>query len=231
MPFDPVDTYGMGRLEPAPVTRLAQANFLMTDAPEWNPVPSLVSRSHRIGGMLNQNGFPRCVGYTCKQNLIGAPFRTKRGPSADDIYHMAQLIDEWPGEDYQGTSVNAGMKVLHKLGHIREYRWAYDVETAKNWVLAVSPVLLGTWWYESMFSPDPKTGLVKPSGRRRGGHAYYWPKIDGKRGLAWIPNTWGADWGLKGWFCIQLEDLDRLIREDGEAATAFEQLAPKQANG
>ena len=40
------------------------------------------------------------------------------------LYHEAQKIDEWPGEDYDGTSVRAGLDILRKRGHceIREGR-------------------------------------------------------------------------------------------------------------
>ena len=33
------------------------------------------------------------------------------------LYHEAQKIDEWPGEDYDGTSVRAGLDILRKRGH------------------------------------------------------------------------------------------------------------------
>lgn len=59
------------------------------------------------------------------------------------LYHRAQQIDEWPGENYDGTSVRAGMDVLRKEGAyklragrvtgplashgILENRWTLDV--------------------------------------------------------------------------------------------------------
>jgi hypothetical protein len=33
------------------------------------------------------------------------------------LYHEAQKIDEWPGEDYDGTSVRAALDILRKVGH------------------------------------------------------------------------------------------------------------------
>jgi hypothetical protein len=33
------------------------------------------------------------------------------------LYHEAQKVDEWPGEDYEGTSVRAGLDVLRTRGH------------------------------------------------------------------------------------------------------------------
>lgn len=59
-------------------------------------------------------------------------------------YHLAQQLDEWPGEDYDGTSVRAGGDVARDYGGflvwrgknigckpmhgIRANRWAYTVE-------------------------------------------------------------------------------------------------------
>ena len=33
------------------------------------------------------------------------------------LYHEAQKVDEWPGEDYEGTSVRAGLDILRVRGH------------------------------------------------------------------------------------------------------------------
>jgi hypothetical protein len=33
------------------------------------------------------------------------------------LYHEAKKVDEWPGEDYDGTSVRAGLDILRKVGH------------------------------------------------------------------------------------------------------------------
>jgi C1A family cysteine protease len=55
-----------------------------------------------------------------------------------------------------------------------------------------------------------------------GGHAYLINGMDVKRGLARGKNSWGRGWGKAGAFRIPLDDLDRLIREDGEACLALE---------
>ncbi|HEX6021518.1 MAG TPA: hypothetical protein VFZ00_05945 [Solirubrobacter sp.] len=33
------------------------------------------------------------------------------------LYHEAKKVDEWPGDDYDGTSVRAGLDILRKRGH------------------------------------------------------------------------------------------------------------------
>jgi hypothetical protein len=64
------------------------------------------------------------------------------------LYHEAQKIDEWPGEDYDGTSVRAGLDILRTRGHcevnqgrvspeaigegIARNRWARSVDDILN---------------------------------------------------------------------------------------------------
>ncbi len=221
--------FGLGRL-PQQQPSLNRA-FLMAADPAMQQEPPKPSRTWRLPPRKNQGSYPHCVGFSLRNLLDGAPLRTMRGPSPQDIYHAAQLIDEWAGEDYDGTSVLAGCKVLHKLGHISWYGWAYDVDTVRRWILIESPVILGIRWTQDMFTPEPKTGLIKPTGRTAGGHAIQTYRYDHRRGLFWLNQTWGNDWGINGLCCILGEHLDMLIREGGEAATIREQLAPREPKG
>ena len=41
------------------------------------------------------------------------------------IYEWAKRLDEWPGEDYEGTSIRGIMKALAKHGICRERFWPY----------------------------------------------------------------------------------------------------------
>lgn len=41
------------------------------------------------------------------------------------IYEWAKRLDEWPGEDYEGTSIRGIMKALAKHGICREELWPY----------------------------------------------------------------------------------------------------------
>jgi hypothetical protein len=83
-------------------------------------------------------------------------------------------------------------------------------------------VIEGLLSHNSMFFPDPRTGLVKPSGRLAGGHAYLCVGYTRIKGAFRFINSWG-DWGQGGRFWMDGEDLDRLLfAEDGEAAAAQE---------
>lgn len=41
------------------------------------------------------------------------------------LYHMAQLYDEWAGEDYEGSSCRGAMKGWHRHGVCNEQTWPY----------------------------------------------------------------------------------------------------------
>jgi len=185
----------------------------------------ITSKSWAIPPRKDQGSTSMCVGMSLRNLLDGAPVQTKKGPTPADIYHAAQLIDEWPGEDYEGTSVLAGCKVLEKLGHISWYGWAFDAETAARWISKVSPVVFGIRWTVDMFRPDPKTHLIRPTGATAGGHAIHSYRYDAKRGLFWLNQSWGLLWpgSYKGLCCILGEDVDVLLKEGGECATVKEQ--------
>ena len=157
---------------------------------------------------------------------------TKNIPGPFDIYNAAQLIDEWPGVDYLGTSVRAGIKVLNKQGYISSYRWAFDGATAVNHILNVGPVVTGTDWMEGLMSVDKK-GFVYPKGRMIGGHSVIFVGCntlekcpDGNSGSVTFLNSWGTSWGSKGRAKLSIQAFDQLIRANGEAAAVFEVYKP-----
>ena len=41
------------------------------------------------------------------------------------IYHLARFYDEWPGEDYEGSSCRGALKGWHRHGVCRETLWPY----------------------------------------------------------------------------------------------------------
>jgi hypothetical protein len=53
------------------------------------------------------------------------------------LYHMARLYDEWPGEDYEGSSCRGAMKGWHRHGVCRENLWPYRNRTGR--VVFVEP--------------------------------------------------------------------------------------------
>lgn len=137
------------------------------------------------------------------------------------LYNEAQKVDEWPGEDYDGTSVRAGAKILKSKGYISSYAWAWDLETTIQALLTAGPVVVGTTWLYDMFFPNEK-GIIKASGEIMGGHAYLLDGVNVNKQLFRIKNSWGRQWGYKGFAYISFNDMEKLILDDGEVCLAQE---------
>lgn len=190
--------------------------------------------------VLDQGGSGTCVGHAWRLWLEMAPHLhpAEYGVVAYDIYRQAVLLDEFRQNDHEariadpaqlqyGTSVRAGAKAMVAAGYIGEYRWATDAATVADFVTRAdgSPVVMGTNWYGGMMEPDPVTGRVDLRGGNQGGHAWLIRWFDERVMTFTGVSSWGPAWGRDGQFFIRYEDLDRLIKEDGEACCGVELAA------
>lgn len=198
---------------------------------------------------LDQGREGACVGFGWTTELMSTPVRVRppgysvsssgteaANQFASGIYHAAQAIDEWPGEDYDGTSVLAGAKIVRSRGFIEGYRWAFSIDDVVDSVILNGPVVIGVPWFESMYYTDDR-GLVEVSGDLVGGHCltltgYYptYPGTNGKPVLRWR-NSWGTSYGVDGDGFIRLSDLDALLTGtpetgEGEACVPVGRLLP-----
>ena len=178
--------------------------------------------------VLDQMDTPQCVGYAGYGWLRGGPVTNTPPFTPTQLYKWAQQRDEWPGENYDGTSTLGLMKALKERGYIESYHWAFDAKTVANWVLNVGPILVGTWWTIDMFMPDV-TGFIEFAGEKVGGHEWRIVGVDldehcpdGSVGAVRMVNSWGRNWGEGGRAWVSLADLDRLLKDEGEAVTAME---------
>lgn len=178
----------------------------------------------------NQGDKPYCVAYSWVHWLAAGPQTqlVKRSLREDGspfdttyLYKEAQKVDSWPGENYDGTSVRAGADILKKHGFISEYRWSWDIKTTIKTLLTVGPVVVGTWWTEKMFYPNID-GIIKPCNNKMGGHAYLLDGINTEKKLIRIKNSWGKKWGKNGFAYISFDDMEKLIKDDGEICLATE---------
>lgn len=167
----------------------------------------------------DQADTPECVGYAWAHWLHCNPIRQWMEPTG--IYRLAQHLDEWEGEDYEGTSVRGGAKVLYELGAITEYRWTWDVEVAAAHVLEVGPLVIGVDMYEGMMWPG-RGGLMHLTGEVLGGHAMLVYGVDVNKRLFRVKNSWGLDWGIAGCAAIGFDELQVLLDSDGECCCGVE---------
>ncbi len=195
-------------------------------------IPVLKNKLWRTGPILDQGREGACVGFGWTAEALSTPIpvnlsrmkikvATEPNSFARTIYQRAKTIDEWAGENYEGTSVLAGAKVLKELNLIKEYRWAFSINDVIDSVITKGPVVLGIYWYSGMYSAP--NGVLNVSGSIVGGHCitvvgYRLGKYT-KTGVdsVILQNSWGNDWGINGLAEMKVTQLDMLLRNDGEA--------------
>ena len=174
-----------------------------------------------IGPVLDQGAAPSCVGHGWRQWMTTSPTRTKSGPDALTIYQEAQKIDEWPGEDYAGTSVRAGVKYLQGLGRVAEYRWASTVEEMMGWLSERGPVVIGVNWFTGFLTPAGG-GLIVPTGKDEGGHCVLLYGYNRTYELFRGVNSWGRSWGSGGRFNFSFDTMRLLLGMGADVCAAVE---------
>lgn len=203
--------------------------------PIRSTIRSAVVRKDRLwtpGQILDQGREGACVGFAWAAEAFGDPIaadlsrmKAHTPPTHDMyarfVYKSAQYIDEWAGENYDGTSVLAGAKASQNMNVLREYRWAFSIEDVIDSVIAKGPVVIGINWYEGMYNAP--NGVLRKSGALVGGHALVIrgfnvlsERIPGKSTFI-LQNSWGESWGINGLAEMTVEDMAALLRENGES--------------
>ncbi|GAB6145897.1 C1 family peptidase [Desulfocicer niacini] len=200
--------------------------------------PELDNRDGAI--ILDQGMEGACTGFGLAAviNLLqtkrsGKPFQA----SPRMLYEMAKKHDEWPGEDYDGSSCRGTIRGWKNMGVCGEDVWPYDqvdpgdltIERAKS----ARSITLGAYYrlrpeINDYHAALNETGAIYVSATVHKG--WFEPKI-GKRSLAVITpirtnnpgghafaivgynrrgfivqNSWGEDWGTKGFALWLYED-------------------------
>lgn len=191
------------------------------------------------GVVLDQGSEGACVGFGWMGELLAQPQAPDEQPDVElansiaiNYYRRAKKIDQWPGEDYEGTSVLAGAKIMKSEGFIDSYYWCFGVNDVMDAVISSGPVVIGVPWRQGMYSTKP-SGLVSVTGKQVGGHCLvitgYDPSMRfGSRNFEvfrWR-NSWGEDYGVGGSGYIKVEDLSRLLSASGEACVPVGRTKP-----
>lgn len=196
------------------------------------PPPAIRRKMWSTDAPMDQGDKPQCVAFAGIAYLLAAPIRNTGVSDPNWLYHQCQLNDDYPGEDYDGTSVRGLFKVLKNEGYIESYWWAFDVKQIANWILTTGPVVVGTLWTESMMTPQSngfiRIGAHEPSSQHAG-HCYLLKGVnldtvcpDKSKGAFRIQNSWGNQWGDGGCTLISMAEMQMLIREGGEACMSKE---------
>lgn len=213
------------------------------DYPIRAALPEKVKRKRKMWAVprpvIDQGKEGACVGFGWTNELRAAPVQiTFSDPVATalDIYHQAQFVDEFEGTNYSGTSVLAGAKVVQTMGYISNYRWAFSIDDVIDTLCTTGPVVLGIPWYDSMYRPRD-SGIISVSGEIVGGHCilatgYHPAKRFRAEGWAntfeviRLRNSWGPFYGSDGDCWIRVEDLEWLLKHEGEACVPMGRKRP-----
>lgn len=168
---------------------------------------------------LDQGQEGACTGFGLS-HVLGTTPKRRQGVDqafAERMYQEAKRCDEWPGEDYEGSSVLGAMTAAKKDGYISGYSWATTMEELIHAVGYLGPVECGINWYTGMFDPD-SAGLLHVTGKVEGGHAICIGGVDVSTATFCFYNSWGKSWGVGGNAKISFADMERLMSEQGEFA-------------
>lgn len=160
------------------------------------------------------------------------------------LYEHARLYDEWPGEDYEGSSCRGAMKGWHRHGVCDEITWPYLDEKGhpgrplRGWERKAAAHPLGSYYrietddiaalQSAIFevgavyaSAEVHTGWnLRLTAKAKSGQLPEIPwkssyKVDGGHAFAFVgfnadgfivQNSWGSDWGYKGFALLTYED-------------------------
>lgn len=154
--------------------------------------------------------------------------------SARMLYEMAKRYDEWPGEQYSGSSARGAIKGWYKHGVCGEECWPYEVSrqdrrlnetrtsdalrrplgayyrvnhkdlVAMHSAMAEVGILYATGTVHRGWDDIDDKGVIPFTDAMLGGHAFAIVGYD-ERGF-WIQNSWGKDWGKGGFALITYDD-------------------------
>jgi hypothetical protein len=156
--------------------------------------------------------------------------------SARMLYEMAKRYDEWPGENYQGSSARGAMKGWHKHGVCSADLWPYQPGVAdqalnrdriadaarhplgayyrvnhKDLVsihsaLAEVGVLFATAWTHQGWFRPDKRGMIPYEKDTKTLGGHAFAIVAYDERGFWLQNSWGDAWGKDGFAQISYDD-------------------------
>jgi hypothetical protein len=210
------------------------------DLRDWPFEPSLRQLRRHVTPprglqILDQKKEGACTGFGLAAviNMLNQERGSRARVSPRMLYEMAKLHDEWPGEDYAGSSCRGAIKGWFNMGVCTEGKWPYKqgkpgaltVVRAKdardNTIGAyyrVQPrisdfhaaineagaIFCSARTHSGWMRPDARTGTIPFIRQEQGGHAFAIVGYNSKG--FWVQNSWGEPWGKAGLGLWQYED-------------------------
>ena len=192
--------------------------------------------------ILNQGQEGACTGFGLAAviNLLNTQRDQPLRVSPRMLYEMARRFDEWPGEEYSGSSCRGAIRGWHNMGVCEESLWPYlvgddsplTVEQAKDArsntigayyrlrkeivdfhaALNEAGVLFVSADVHAGWQGNaPQNGVIPHLPGRIGGHAFAIVGYNDKG--FWVQNSWGPGWGKNGVALWVYEDWLANIRD------------------
>lgn len=194
--------------------------------------------------ILDQGEEGACTGFGLAATihlLLARSGRPQTRVSTRMLYEMAKRHDEWPGEDYDGSSLRGALRGWSSMGVCTEDAWPYDPKTSDREVTIARAedaknITLGAYFRLRPHLPDYHAALCQAeiiyvsadvhagwSNPGKSGLIAYTQAsvIDGGHAFAivgynakgfWVQNSWGPDWGARGLALWTYEDwLDNVV--------------------
>lgn len=216
--------------ERKPITNV-QAD--VPDIRDWLYKPALLQLADFIDPLvhtrriiLDQKSEGACTGFAVAGAINMLNQRAGRDVivSPRMLYEMAKRSDEWPGEDYDGSSLRGAISGWSNMGVCEEQYWPYrlgsnkgdlSIEAAKNArentigaYYRLQPIIshfhtalnetgviaASAKVHNGWFKPV--NGIIEHNKDQAGGHAFIIVGYNDKG--FWIQNSWGKKWGDNG---------------------------------
>lgn len=166
---------------------------------------------------LDQGQLGSCVGHGWTHARDARPkSHVVTEQDALAIYYRAQQLDEYPGENYEGTSVLGGAKAMQEKGWISSYTWAKSLTDVLHAIGYAGPVVIGVNWLAGMMDTDGN-GQIHATGAVEGGHCVALVGVSIPKKLVRVHNSWSTSWGYGGDAFLSFDDLERLLGDQGDA--------------
>ena len=215
------------------------------DSRDWMYEPALIRLPDSLDPpqnlrILDQGFEGACTGFSLAAaiNFLNARREHDEIVSARMLYEMAKRHDEWPGEDYDGSSLRGAIRGWRNMGVCSEARWRYEPtrpgrltivrakDARRNTLGAYYRLRPSVSHFHAALNEtgviavsarvhggwdDPRNGRIRMRKRWDGGHAFIVVGYN-DQGF-WVQNSWGPEWGDSGLALWSYEDWIRSVMD------------------